>query len=68
MKTLKLILSLLIVFIAGCETSSQFNQETPMRELTRSEKQLVASSDNFSLKIFNKIALDEPGKMFFFPR
>lgn len=65
MKTLKLILSLLIVFIAGCETSSQFNQETPMRELTRSEKQLVASSDNFSLKIFNKIALDEPGKNVF---
>lgn len=65
MKTLKLILSLLIVFITGCETSSQFNQETPMRELTRSEKQLVASSDNFSLKIFNKIALDEPGKNVF---
>lgn len=65
MEKLKLIFSLLLIFIVGCESSSQFNDEIPMRELTRFEKQLVASADNFALKIFKKIADDEPGKNVF---
>jgi serpin B len=65
MKTLKLIFLLLLIFIAGCESSSQFNDEIPMRELTRSEKQLVASADNFALKIFKNIAENESGKNVF---
>ncbi len=65
MSSLKLILSLLIVFLAGCETSSQFNDEIPVRELTRSEKQIVASADNFALKIFKTIAESETGKNVF---
>lgn len=65
MKKLKILLPLLVIFIAGCETSSQFNNEIPMRELTPSEKLLVNSADNFALKIFKKIADDEPGKNVF---
>ncbi|MEW6508157.1 MAG: serpin family protein [Bacteroidota bacterium] len=65
MEKLKIIFSVLLIFIAGCETSSQFNDETPMRELTRAEKQLVASSDNFALKIFKKIAEDALGENVF---
>lgn len=65
MKKLKILFPLLIIFIAGCETSSQFNNEIPMRELTPSEKLLVNSADNFALNIFKKIAYDEPGKNVF---
>jgi serpin B len=65
MEKLKIIFSVLLIFLAGCETSSQFTDEIPMRELTRTEKQLVASSDNFALKIFKKIAEDELGKNVF---
>lgn len=65
MKRLKIILSVVLIFIAGCETSSQFNDEIPMRELTPIEKQLVASADNFALKIFKQISEDESGKNVF---
>lgn len=65
MKTLKLFFSLLLIFISGCESSSQFSGEIPMRELTRSEKQLVTSADNFAIKIFKNIAENESGKNVF---
>lgn len=65
MKSLKILLSLILIFAAGCETSSQFNDEIPVRELTRSEKLIVASADNFALKIFKNIAESESGKNVF---
>lgn len=65
MKIIKVILSLVVLSAAGCETSSQFNDEIPVRELTRSEKQIVASADNFALKIFKNIAVSESGKNVF---
>lgn len=65
MKNLKILISLILILAAGCETSSQFNDEIPVRELTRSEKQIVASADNFALKIFKTIAESETGKNVF---
>ena len=65
MKKLKMIFSLLLIFITGCESSSQFNDEIPMRELTTSEKQIVTSADNFTLKVFKNIAGYESGKNVF---
>ncbi|MDQ7816628.1 MAG: serpin family protein [Melioribacteraceae bacterium] len=65
MGKLKVILASMIIICAGCETSSQYSDEVPIRELTRIEKQLVSSADNFSLKIFKKIAEAEQEKNVF---
>jgi serine protease inhibitor len=65
MEKLKVILASLIIITAGCESSSQYSEEVPIRELTRIEKQLVSSADNFSLKIFKKIAEAEREKNLF---
>jgi serpin B len=65
MEKLKVILTSLIIITAGCESSSQYSEEVPLRELTRIEKQLVSSADNFSFNLFKKIAEAELEKNLF---
>jgi len=65
MKTFKTIFSVFLIFISGCETSSQFSDELPVRELSRTEKQIVSSADNFAFKLFKKIADEESDKNVF---
>lgn len=65
MKKILVLTTSLIIIAAGCESSSRYSEEVPSRELTRSEKQLVSSTDNFSFKIFEKIAEAERDKNLF---
>lgn len=55
----------LIVLAVGCESSSRYSEGSPNRALTRSEKQIVSSADNFSFNIFKKIAEAEREKNLF---